>query len=248
MSKSTEQLFSQARTHVAEARALIDALNKSKGEPGSREWVLSIPANDRDPDIVFGNVCTDLLAAIEGIEVAMSKADELAAATTAAINDARAVENAHRDRADAAEAELLRIRPAVESFARYSAQIVEAETKAKELGGGDVQIAVVDVALLRTRAEQRDHALWLIEQVKERLADVDDESDLRVAVADLRGLMVSKSAVPPPDALVALERANASALAENERLVEENKRLRGAALTPKTDGSLADAVAAYDVG
>lgn len=79
----------KVRANVAAARAMVDALCKSPGEPGRREWLLSIPARPaHDPDLVIGDAVAD----------AAKLADELDRVLGAWGEMMRSLEAAHMER------------------------------------------------------------------------------------------------------------------------------------------------------
>lgn len=45
---------------IKECKALIQALNKPRGEAGAREWVMSIPARRDDPDLIFADLIEEV--------------------------------------------------------------------------------------------------------------------------------------------------------------------------------------------
>jgi 3-deoxy-D-arabino-heptulosonate 7-phosphate (DAHP) synthase len=51
----TEQELQEAEAQIQKAQEMVSALCKPRGTEGTREWIMSIPAQpDHDPDLVIG--------------------------------------------------------------------------------------------------------------------------------------------------------------------------------------------------
>lgn len=59
----------ELRERIERAEQMVDALCRPRGEPGAREWAMSIPARpDHDPDLVIGDGLGAGRAALERLE------------------------------------------------------------------------------------------------------------------------------------------------------------------------------------
>ena len=54
ISKERERERTEVLQGIEEAWEMVTALCKPKSEPGSRDWVMRVPARRSDPDLVIG--------------------------------------------------------------------------------------------------------------------------------------------------------------------------------------------------
>lgn len=65
-----EQSFDKQviETRLKAARQMVADLCKRRGEPGSRDWIMSIPVQQDDPDVVIGDSLSDVRTCLNEID------------------------------------------------------------------------------------------------------------------------------------------------------------------------------------
>src|SRR5690606_5584763 len=74
----TPERLAEIRERRDRAFDMISALCRPKGSPGSREWIMSIPARpDHDPDLVIGAALKDIDALLAHIDAQAEEIERL---------------------------------------------------------------------------------------------------------------------------------------------------------------------------